>query len=250
MWPVADFILGIHLLTYLAPEPHLAPRPAMRTRGACAGRLGNSEAADPCHPSTRWEETEMKHNRVRRQQGSRRCPCAHVSLIDLPWGAGAGRSARGGTAREAAAAPSVRRKMRVNSPGVASTRNTVLRHTRERKRKRGRPGSREPWPLHPSLRPAPCAWSPQLPPPPVAPVQTCRSPHLLTLAPAKMNSGTEAAAREGKREDARSLAHTESGGPRSRGRAGTARHVRGDALRGFHCKLRVSLSLMQVPGTS
>lgn len=158
---MADFILGIHLLTYLAPEPHLAPcsplpRPAMRIRGACAGRLGNSEAADPCHPSTRWEETEMKHNRVRRQQGSRRCPCAHVSLIYLPWGeGGAGRSARGGTAREAAAAPSVRRKMRVNSPGVA-TRNTVLRHTRERKRKRGRPGSVAGALAAPSF-PPPCA---------------------------------------------------------------------------------------------
>lgn len=187
----------------------------------------------------------MKHNRVRRQQGSRRCPCAHVSLIYLPWGeGGAGRSARGGTAREAAAAPSVRRKMRVNSPGVASTRNTVLRHTRERKRKRGRPGSVAGALAAPSF-PPPCALRmvPQLAPPPLAPVQTCRSPHLLTLAPAKMNSGTEAAAREGKREDARSLAHTESGGPRSRGRAGTARHVRGDALRGFHCKLRVCLSL-------
>lgn len=95
---MADFILGIHLLTYLAPEPHLAPRPAMRIRGACAGRLGNSEAADPCHPSTRWEETEMKHNRVRRQQGSRRCPCAHVSLIYLPWGEG-GQAAAPGVAR-------------------------------------------------------------------------------------------------------------------------------------------------------
>lgn len=111
--------------------------------------------------------------------------------------------------------------MRVNSPGVASTRDTVLRHTRERKRKRGRPGSVAGALAAPSF-PPPCAWSPQLAPPPVAPVQTCRSPHLLTLAPAKMNSGTEAAAREGKREDARTLAHTESGGPRSR-EAGPAR---------------------------
>lgn len=98
---MADFILGIHLLTYLASEPHLAPRsprPAMRIRGACAGRPGNSEAADPCHPSTRWEETEMKHNRVRRQQGSRRCPCAHVSLIYLPWGGGGEQAAAPGVA--------------------------------------------------------------------------------------------------------------------------------------------------------
>lgn len=62
-------------------------------RGSRAGRLGNSKAADPCHPSTHWRETEMKQRESLSAVGQLSLALG-TNLLDLSAQAWAGSSSQ------------------------------------------------------------------------------------------------------------------------------------------------------------